>query len=245
MIFLIGYVNILNILKRDVQESKAGLTVGKLRTHESKEVSVAAKELVKKWKGEVEKARASSQPAKPQGVYLFRRFFSRPIQEMSSLQKTSVSNGTTVTTPTSSQIKRTAKSDGVKISVGDGTRDRCAELIYDALASDSGAPNDLILQKAKAVEVAVFNDIGRTQLYGRVLVSGEIAAEKLAKMITFFASLGAEEQQAETEAFQCSRCKQRKCRYRQAQTRSADEPMTVLSNLVLTTFLCFHRWKFS
>lgn len=63
-------------------------------------------------------------------------------------------------------------------------------------------------------------------------------------------SLGAEEQQAETDAFQCSKCKQvrgplsfffidgqsiylfaaasqRKCRYRQAQTRSADEPMTV------------------
>jgi len=263
-------VNILNILKRDVQvneaiirESKAGLTVGKLRTHESKEVSVAAKELVKKWKGEVEKARASSQPAKPQAS-----------------QKTSVSNGTTVTTPTSSQIKRTAKSDGVKISVGDGTRDRCAELIYDALASDSGAPNDLILQKAKAVEVAVFNDIGSLNavykekmrmLYANLrdkknpalresVVSGEIAAEKLAKMSSsdmasdqrkaadakinqdnFFASLGAEEQQAETEAFQCSRCKQRKCRYRQAQTRSADEPMTTF----VTCVNCGNRWKFS
>lgn len=40
-------------------------------------------------------------------------------------------------------------------------------------------------------------------------------------------SLGAEEQQAETDAFQCGKCKQRKTRYRQAQTRSADEPMTV------------------
>jgi len=65
----------------------------------------------------------------------------------------------------------------------------------------------------------------------------KIVAENLHK------SLGAEEQQAETDAFQCSRCKQarsvslffesvltfkqRKCRYRQAQTRSADEPMTV------------------
>jgi hypothetical protein len=63
----------------------------------------------------------------------------------------------------------------------------------------------------------------------------------------FHNSLAAEERQAETDAFQCSRCKQvglfflipspfslkshflsqRKCRYRQAQTRSADEPMTV------------------
>lgn len=42
-----------------------------------------------------------------------------------------------------------------------------------------------------------------------------------------FATLGAGDPQAETDAFQCGRCKQRKCRYRQAQTRSADEPMTV------------------
>ena len=75
------------------------------------------------------------------------------------------------------------------------------------------------------------------------------AANNKIKEANFFKSLGAEEQQAETDAFQCSRCKQvgihhsyvpntthssfsfqRKCRYRQAQTRSADEPMTV-SNL--------------
>ena len=69
-------------------------------------------------------------------------------------------------------------------------------------------------------------------------------------------SLGAGEQQAETDAFQCGRCKQvclpdhllvlyvltpskRKCRYRQAQTRSADEPMTVRLFHVLTA--CMRR----
>ena len=35
---------------------------------------------------------------------------------------------------------RTSKTDGVKINVtGDKTRDKCIEIIYDALASDSGA----------------------------------------------------------------------------------------------------------
>lgn len=45
-------------------------------------------------------------------------------------------------------------------------------------------------------------------------------------------SLGAGERQAETDAFQCGKCKQRKTRYRQAQTRSADEPMTVRSIII-------------
>lgn len=53
------------------------------------------------------------------------------------------------------------------------------------------------------------------------------AADSKIREDNLFASLGAGEQQAETDAFQCGRCKQRKCRYRQAQTRSADEPMTV------------------
>ncbi|KAG0433226.1 Transcription elongation factor A protein 1 [Dictyocoela muelleri] len=46
--------------------------------------------------------------------------------------------------------------------------------------------------------------------------------------------------EAETDIFQCSRCKQRKCSYRQLQTRSADEPMTTFVKCV-----CGHAWKFS
>lgn len=53
------------------------------------------------------------------------------------------------------------------------------------------------------------------------------AADARIREENLFKTLGAEEVQAETDAFQCGRCKQRKCRYRQAQTRSADEPMTV------------------
>lgn len=95
------------------------------------------------------------------------------------------------------------------------------------------------------------------------VVSGIISPERLANMSTkdmasdqrkqedkklteanFHQALGSEELAAETDAFQCSRCKQvctpsgclyfiltrffqRKTRYYQQQTRSADEPMTV------------------
>jgi hypothetical protein len=50
----------------------------------------------------------------------------------------------TPATPTSANPSkndlRSAKIDGVQIDItGDKTRDKCVELIYDALASDSGA----------------------------------------------------------------------------------------------------------
>lgn len=82
------------------------------------------------------------------------------------------------------------------------------------------------------------------------VVSGDLKVERLCTMTSqdmaseerkaadskimqenLFKTLGAEEVQAETDAFQCGRCKQRKCRYRQAQTRSADEPMTVRASI--------------
>jgi len=41
--------------------------------------------------------------------------------------------------------------------------------------------------------------------------------------------------------FQCGKCKQRKVAYSQAQTRSADEPMTTFCECMN----CGNRWKFS
>ncbi|KAH9942809.1 transcription factor S-II, central domain-containing protein [Amylocystis lapponica] len=92
------------------------------------------------------------------------------------------------------------------------------------------------------------------------VVSGDIPVQKFCRMTSqemaseemqaannkivqenLFKTLGAGEVQAETDAFQCGRCKQRKCRYRQAQTRSADEPMTTF----VTCTVCNNRWKFS
>lgn len=84
---------------------------------------------------------------------------------------------------------RTAKSDGVKAGgTGDSTRDKCAELMYDALAFDSGSrefvhasssrqtsrisrlsghcvdkeflASEQILTRAKGIEAAVLNEFG-------------------------------------------------------------------------------------
>ena len=46
-------------------------------------------------------------------------------------------------------------------------------------------------------------------------------------------------QEAMTDQFKCSRCKQRKCTYYELQTRSADEGMTTF----ITCLVCGNRWK--
>jgi len=241
-----------------LRESKAGLAVGKLRTSLSKGVADVAKEIVKQWKTEVDRAKGF------------------PVKKPAP----------TPITPTGSVVKpntasnRTAKADGVKGGTGDLTRDKCVELIYDALVSDTTTPTERVLSISHAVEKSVLELMGGTtseykskirSLFVNLkdkanpalrasIVDGSLAPKIFAKMTSkemaskarqeeierieeenLFKSLSAEEKQAETDAFQCGRCKQRKCRYRQAQTRSADEPMTTF----VTCTACGNKWKFS
>lgn len=46
---------------------------------------------------------------------------------------------------------------------------------------------------------------------------------------------------AATDIYKCSKCKQRKCKVTQMQTRAADEPMTT----IVTCVVCFNTWRFS
>ncbi len=51
----------------------------------------------------------------------------------------------------------------------------------------------------------------------------------------------AQEEKSISASLECGRCKQRKVSYSQAQTRSADEPMTTFCECTV----CGNRWKFS
>jgi transcription elongation factor S-II len=159
------------------------LAVGKLRSHASKPISDLAKEIVKKWKGAVEKAKLSNGNLSSKGALPV--FFSQIHVESPSDRKNSVaSTPGTPLTPTGSASKletRSAKIDGVKGSLGDATRDKCMTLVYDALALDSGARQffstsfshrliyifhrpaiELIQKRAQGVENAVYNNLGGT-----------------------------------------------------------------------------------
>ncbi|TCD66059.1 RNA polymerase II elongation factor [Steccherinum ochraceum] len=284
-------VGILQTLKKEarvteavLRESKAGLAVGKLRTHASKNVADLAKEIVKMWKNAVEKEKlGNGGKAAQSSTSSTAAPASKPPVRKLSVATASQSSTPQPATPTSSNAKgnpRNAASDAVKIGTGDSTRDKCAELIYDALAADSGAPVEQILSKAKGIEATIHADNGGVtpgykakirSLYVNLkdknnpslresIVAGDLLVARFCQMSSaemaseerkaadhkireenLFKTLGAEEVQAETDAFQCGRCKQRKCRYRQAQTRSADEPMTTF----VTCTVCNNRWKFS
>jgi len=79
------------------------------------------------------------------------------------------------------------------------------------------------------------------------VVSGTLSCERIARMPTsemaseqrkqadkaieadnIFNARVAEDNAAETDQFKCGKCKQRRCKYYQMQTRSADEPMTTV-----------------
>ncbi|KAI0699011.1 transcription factor S-II, central domain-containing protein [Cytidiella melzeri] len=262
-----------------LRESKAGLAVGKLRSHASKQVADQAKDLVKKWKQTVEQAKlqngkgsVSSGASKPQAR-------KQSLSVAPSTPTTPSASTPAMSHPKPSDV-RNSKSDGVSGITGDTTRNKCLELIYDALAFDSGAPSDQIFGRAKGIEAAVYAEFnGTTAAYKskirslfvnlkdknnpglrESIVAGDLPVQRFCKMTSqemaseerkaadnkiksdnLFKTLGAGEVQAETDAFQCGRCKQRKCRYRQAQTRSADEPMTTF----VTCTVCNNRWKFS
>ncbi|GAA5846935.1 hypothetical protein JCM5353_006401 [Sporobolomyces roseus] len=296
-----------------LRETKIGITVNKLRSNESKEVGDLAKELVKKWKGDVGQTGASKKtttstapspspvpasqpdpkspiPAPPKpSVAVRTNAVPAPSPPPNSAGKSAPASST-VPPPAkrrpSGGPPRTNKTDKVdfrsKDSTGDTTREKCVELIYDALACDSDAPVELILTRARALEKHVYEKnlppegtpnyrnkmrsfylnlkaAGNPALREDV-VSGEVSVKELYDMDpkdmaseeqkavnrrlvaeNLFKAQGAAPQQAETDAFQCGKCKERRCMYYQMQTRSADEPMTTF----VTCLNCNNRWKFS
>ncbi|TNY23784.1 transcription elongation factor [Rhodotorula diobovata] len=332
-------VSILKRLKAQVvatdellRETKIGITVNKLRNNDVKEVADLAKELVRKWKGDVGQsgskktttaaagsaststapspspAATPASPAPKASPALSASSSAAPSAPAPEITTTVTT--TTTTTPSAAAPSppapassgpgpappvrrqssggppRTHKSDGVRFNdgskgdTGDKTREKCCELIYDALAQDSGAPSDLIFQRARALEKHVWTQNpppGGTATYRNKMrsfylnlkaannpslredvVSGEISVVALYEMDpkdmasderkaenrklvaeNLFKAQAAAPQQAETDAFQCGKCKQRRCMY--YQTRSADEPMTTF----VTCLSCQNRWKFS
>ncbi|KAJ7933499.1 transcription elongation factor S-II [Mycena leptocephala] len=185
LVKLLGTIDVSFTVNESIlRESKAALAVGRLRMHASKTVSSLAKQVVKRWKADVEREKAARNLEPGWKQFLP---FKSP-------------TGPTGPTPNNGAVK-----SGTMLIrfTGDQTRNKCIDLLYDGLVSDSGAPVDVILTKAQSIEAAVFASTGgttkgyvsrirslfvnlqvkRNQSLRKSVASGDIPVEKFVKMV--------------------------------------------------------------
>ncbi|KAI8910724.1 transcription factor S-II, central domain-containing protein [Powellomyces hirtus] len=182
-------------------------------------------------------------------------------------------------TPASASAGRSLESDNlVAAPTGDTLRDKCIGFLYAALAHDTKEDGKTILEKAELLERLTFEEHGTGQPYknriktlrfnlsdthnpnlcARVLAgtlpiaslaqmdTAEMASDERklevekAKKFALEEAISKNDTQAETDMFQCGKCKARRTKYYQLQTRSADEPMTTF----VTCVNCGKKWKF-
>ncbi|RYP07826.1 hypothetical protein DL764_002281 [Monosporascus ibericus] len=254
-----------------LRTTKAGLVVGKLRGNPNKDIARVAGEVVAKWRKGVEAekkakaARTSSSPApmkapspappKPltlnkkayEGDPETRKFTSDKVDINRTGSKTRdnciglIYNGLA--------YRSRESADNVII--------RAVEVEHAAFKAFKGETEDY-KKKIRSLFQNLKNK-SNAEL-GRNVMSGHISAERFVTMSSK-ELMSAEQRKTDAEleeenlrkaqvpvsqksisdTLECSNCKQRKVSYTQAQTRSADEPMTTFCECMN----CGKRWKFS
>jgi transcription elongation factor S-II len=233
--------------------------VGKLRTHSDNRVSELAKDLVKSWKTQIEKQRREAtstdktkkeaQPAdtKPSTTTPSAKSIDINFEVLND----KVRNACLKLLYSSLELQEDAEPKTVFASAME-----IEQAVYVKIGG--GTINNDYRSKVRSLSLNL-KDKNNPELRQKVL-KGEIQAETLVVMRSeelaskvlkeqhealrqqnLHNAKGAEAQEAETDAFQCGKCKQKKTRYYQMQTRSADEPMTTF----VTCVNCNHKWKFS
>lgn len=233
-----------------IRATRAGVMVGKQRSHTDKAVARLATEVVTKWKKDIEAEK----------------------KKKVLVPKTDKWVGP-------DPAKRKWQDDGVDIKrTGKQSRDNCIGLLYNGLAYMSRESCTSVILKAMEIEKAAFDVYkGESDDYKKKMRSlfqnlkqnrelsvsvlkGETAASKFVVMTQDeLKTTKLKEQEEELEkdnmkraqvpmaqksisdALTCGKCKQKKVSYSQAQTRSADEPMTTFCECMV----CGNRWKFS
>ncbi|WFD37374.1 transcription elongation factor TFIIS [Malassezia japonica] len=241
-----------------IRATKIGVAVGKLRTHTDARVADLSKELVKMWKMQVEKQRRESTtkekpkkeetPAPPPSET--KPAPAKPVNIDFEVLNDKTRNACLKLLYASLELAPDADAQNVY---------GCALRIEQSTLDTIGQGNVNGDYRAKVRSLSLnLKDKNNPELREQVL-DGSISADELVVMKSedmassarkaereklqqqnLHNAKGAEAQEAETDAFQCGKCKQRKTRYYQMQTRSADEPMTTF----VTCVNCNNKWKF-
>ncbi|ORX59796.1 transcription elongation factor S-II [Hesseltinella vesiculosa] len=122
-----------------LKKTDIGRVLGRLRSHQDVKVSQRAKGIVKKWKEDM-----TSHTKTPPSVS------SSPSPSPNTPQ-----------TPLANNKPRTMKADDVVFATtGVTVRDKTVELMYNGLARDNFSDSDLLLRRAKEIEVVIYNTHG-------------------------------------------------------------------------------------
>ncbi|KAF9974068.1 RNA polymerase II elongation factor [Actinomortierella ambigua] len=208
-----------------LRKTEMGVFVNKLRTHKDDEVARLSKEVVKNWKNQVQNASttttsttstsspssttssSSNTSARPSAVDTSKR------EQLQNGGDSNSSSPKTPTTPSSSSSNATAKdrtirTDDMRIkSTGDMTRDKCIEMLYSGLGTQSFADSERLMEKSVKIESVIFKDLAKggapspeykakiRSLFlnlrdknnpnlREAIVSGELTVEKFCKLTT-------------------------------------------------------------
>lgn len=253
------------------QATKAGVIVGKLRSNPNKDIARAATELVTKWKKLVEQEKNSKHKSKlgspaaaaptssPAGAGSGAS--KKPFSGDPEKRKFDTDNV---------DIKRT-DSNVRNQCIGliyNGLAYRSTASESDVIAKAVAVENAVFnLFKSESADYkkkirSLFANLKNksNKDLGRRVLTGDIEADKFASMTdeqlksddqrqreielekeNMKKAQVPQEEKSISDSLECSRCKQKKVSYTQAQTRSADEPMTTFCECMN----CGHRWKFS
>lgn len=250
-----------------IRATKIGVGVGKLRTHSDTRVAELAKELVKAWKTQVEKQRREASQKDKRRAPEQAPAPAPPAPEPAPAPAPASAGGKV--NIDFEVLHDKTRNACLKLLYGslesDGGVDR--GVVYEsALAVEKaafdkiggGAVNGDYRAKVRSLSLNLKDknnpelrqQVLRSEIDASVLVvmrseelasSARKAERESIQQQNLHNAKGAEAQEAETDAFQCGKCKQRKTRYYQMQTRSADEPMTTF----VTCANCNNKWKFS
>ncbi|TPX35327.1 hypothetical protein SmJEL517_g02287 [Synchytrium microbalum] len=185
-----------------------------------------AKQVVDKWKQDVSRAKTStttsSSSSSATTTDLKGRKLSVDVKSSNITNNTDSNNGSGPPTPTPHIGERSSATDNVKLkSLKDQIRQKCLEMLYNALVTDTTVDSDVVAKKAAALEEEVWNQYqGSTNkevykarirtLYSNLknksnfalrenVLNGSVKPDALASMSV--ADMASEERKAEEERY--------------------------------------------
>ncbi|KAL2063365.1 hypothetical protein VTL71DRAFT_5170 [Oculimacula yallundae] len=250
-----------------LRTTKAGIVVSKQKANPNKEVARLASEIVQKWKQIVQGGQKKKAMAAPAGSSPPKSASPAPAQETKAF-KGDVSKRRWETEKVDVKRTKMPSRDACIGLIYNGLAYMCDEsstnVMIKAMAVEQAAfdtyKGDTPEYRAKLRSLFQNLKTKDNRQLGRRVMSGEIPASKFVVMEgeELKSSHRKEEdkklqadnmkkaqvpmaEKSVSDALKCGKCGQKKVSYSQAQTRSADEPMTTFCECTI----CGNRWKFS